>query len=99
MSFKDLEQTVLGLCNDVMGQDVSYTPYGDSPITIKGVFDNSYVDVGGVISLKPILRINLADLSAKPTKRDLVSIDSVDYILLESREDGYGGTTLILQKD
>lgn len=99
MSFRDLENTVLGLCNEVMGTDVSYTPNGESPVSIKGVFDNAYVDIEGIVSLKPILRINLSDLDSAPARLDTVEIDSVSYRILESREDAFGGSTLILQRE
>lgn len=98
MSFRTLEDALLTTCNDVFGDDVEYTASGESAVTIKGVFDNAYVDVQGVVSLKPILRIKLSDLDASPGKGDSVSISEVDYRVLESREDAYGGSTLILQK-
>lgn len=98
MSFRNLEDAVIDLCGQVMGQSVTYTPTVGSPVTINGVFDNSYVDIDGVVSLKPTLRINLSDLASAPAKGDSVSISSVSYRVLESRADGYGGSTLILQK-
>jgi hypothetical protein len=98
MSFKTLEQQVVGLTNKVLGRDVTYTPSGGSDVSIKGVFDNTWVDVEGVVSLKPILRIDLSDLEALPAKGDTVSIETVNYRVSESRLDGYGGSTLILKK-
>jgi hypothetical protein len=83
----------------VFGEDVDYTPSGASePTTIKGIFTSAYVEVEGVVTLKPILRINLEDLSSDPGKGDTVDIDDVTYKVVESRVDGNGGTTLILQK-
>ncbi len=98
MSFRALEESVVGLCNEVMGEDVSYTLYGDSPVTIKGVFDNSFIEVEGIVSLKPTLRIKLSDLSSNPGKGDSVVISSVTYRVVESHEDSFGGSTLILQR-
>lgn len=98
MSFKTLSATVIGAINNVLGEDITYTPNGSAGVTIKGVFDNAYVDVDGVVSLKPTLRIKLDDLEDPPAKGDEVTIESVDYSVSESREDGHGGTTLILKK-
>jgi hypothetical protein len=97
MSFKTLTDSVVSLCNDVFGDEVTYTAnWGDA--VIKGIFDNAWVDIEGVALLKPTLRINLVDLEADPAKGDQVNIDEVDYKVIESRKDGHGGTTLILQK-
>jgi hypothetical protein len=98
MSFKTLSESVVGLCNDVMGEEITYTPNGDTPVTIKGVFDNAWVEIDGVQSLKPTLRIDLSDLSSAPGKGDQVTIETVEYKIIESRVDGFGGSTLILHK-
>lgn len=98
MSFKALSDAVVGLCQDVFGTEVTYTPNVGSPQDIKGVFDNQYVEIEGVVLLKPTLRINLGDLDASPAKGDEVTIDSEDFRVMESREDAYGGTNLILQR-
>ncbi len=98
MSFKSLGESVVDLCNAVFGDDVSYTPNGDSPVSIKGVFSNAYVETEGVVSLKPTLRIKLTDLEELPSKGDECEIDSVEYRVMESRLDEFGGSTLILQK-
>ncbi len=98
MSFKTLSQSVLGLCNRVLGEEVAYTPSGGSASTISAIFDNAWVDIDGVPLLKPVLRIVLEDLDELPGKGDTVEIESIDYKVMESRLDGYGGSTLILQK-
>jgi hypothetical protein len=98
MSFKTLGRTVVGLCNRVLGDEITYTPSGDSAVTINAVFDNAWVEVEGVQSLKPILRIDLSDLENPPGKGDQATIESVNYRVEESRPDGFGGSTLILKK-
>lgn len=98
MSFRTLEDAAISTINNVIGQDVTYTPIVGDSSSIKGVFDNSWVDIQGMVTLKPTLRIKLSDLDASPAKGDTVSISSVSYRVMESREDGYGGSTLILQK-
>ncbi len=98
MSFKAFGKSVVGLCNSVFGESISYTPSGGSAVTIKAIFDERYIEVDGVVCLKPTLRINLDDLVLGPGKGDTVSIATVTYRVTESQLDGFGGTTLILQK-
>jgi hypothetical protein len=95
--FNSLEQAVVSLTTETMGRSCTYTPNGGTPVSITAVFSRAYVEVEGVVSLKPILRINLADLLTAPDNGDLVNIDSADYQVMESRLDGFGGSTLILQ--
>jgi hypothetical protein len=95
MSFKSIEDSISQLTMDVFGRDTIYTPAGGSPVTIPGVFSNGWVDIQGMMELKAVLRIHLGDLIAKG---DRASIDSVTYLVQESRPDGFGGCSLILQK-
>jgi hypothetical protein len=83
---------------DVFGRDTIYTPLGGVPVTIPGVFNHAWVDIQSMMELKAVLRIHLLDLLAAPAKGDRVSIDSVSYAIQESRPDGFGGCSLILQK-
>jgi hypothetical protein len=98
MSFRDIEQSIVSQTIDILGRDITYTPITGDPVEIKGLFDNAYVEIDGMMSLKAILRIDLADLALLPAKGDEVTIASTDYAVTESREDGHGGTTLILMK-
>lgn len=98
MSFKTLSEQIVGQCNKILGDDVTYIPSIGDPISIKAVFDNAWVDIEGVATLKPILRINLSDLSDPPGKGDQAEIEEIEYRVMESRPDGFGGSTLILQK-
>jgi hypothetical protein len=98
MNFKALGESIVSQIQDVFGSDVEYTPDGGSPVTIKGVFDNAWVEVEGVQSLRPVLRIALSALESAPGKGDQVQIDSTNYRVVESRKDEHGGTSLILKK-
>lgn len=98
MSFKTLAEQVLGLCNDVFGTTVSYTPNGSTAVSIKAVFDNAWVEAEGVSSMRPVLRIQLSDLASDPGKGDQVTIEGTTYRVMESQKDAHGGATLILQK-
>ncbi len=99
MSFSNASSAVLKLVNRVMGIAVTYT-YLESGETseIKGVFDNAFVEILGVSTLKPILKIRLSDLDAEPLEGDTVSIDSVEYKVLDHQPDSHGASVIILQK-
>lgn len=98
MNFKTLSARVVGLANKMLGDELTYTPIVGSPVSIKGPFQNAWIDTEGLMSLKPTVRIALVDLDLPPAKGDQVTIDVVTYKVTESRPDGNGGTTLILQK-
>lgn len=104
MSWPAIADKILQTTIGAFGQPVTYTPSGGSPITINGVFDAAHSEVGmgshvpGVSSVSPRLGIRLADLPAKPKKGDLVAIGATTYRVIDSEEDGDGGSTLRLQK-
>lgn len=98
MGFKALEDLVLRVPINIFGTDLTYTPLVGSPVDIKGIFENKYVEVNGIQSLSPILTINLNDLEGDPVRGDTVTIGSVNYRILESRKDGLSASILILQK-
>jgi hypothetical protein len=98
MGFDALSDSVVSLCQTVMGKDITYTPDGGSGVSIKGIFDHAFVESEGIQSVKPVVRINLSDLDDEPGKGDTVTIDAVTYRVVESQKDSYGGSTLILQK-
>lgn len=99
MANTPLEQALVSTCNQAhSNRTVTYTPVVGSPVDIQVIFDNAFIDIEGVMTKKPILRVDLNDLDNIPTKGDTVLIDAVSYKIIESREDGIGGSTLILQK-
>lgn len=98
MSFRDLEAAVLNTTNSTFGTVATYTPIVGSPVSITGVFDNAYIEVDTVSSLKPVFRIVLSDLALAPAKGDQVEINSVNYRVIASEVDSYGGSLLILQR-
>lgn len=100
MSFKNAQDAVLKATNKVFGDDVIYTYASDSTTAeIKGVFDNAFIEINGISTKKPILRIRLADLAAEPADTDTATINSVVYIVRDHEPDNFGGTTLILEKN
>lgn len=97
--FKKLESTVVKIANNVMGKTVTYNLNPESTSeSIKGVFSNAYIEVNGVTTTHPILRVNSEDLERKPSIKDTVIIDSVTYKVNEVRDDGFGGYTLLVKR-
>jgi stage III sporulation protein SpoIIIAA len=97
--FKKLESTVVKIANNVMGRSITYNlnPEATSE-SIKGVFSNAYIEVNGVTTTHPVLRINGEDLDRRPSIKDTVVIDAVTYKVNEVREDGFGGYTLLVKQ-
>jgi hypothetical protein len=100
----DWEKKVLAPCLDVFGESVTYSPATGSPFSITGVFDNAYRDVAqgefgtDVISVYPVLGVNLADFAANPVQGDQLTVASngKTYVVREPRPDSHGGALLIL---
>jgi hypothetical protein len=100
----DWGANVLAPCLAVFGEPVTYTPAAGSPFQVTGVFDNAYKDVSqsdfgtDVISVYPVLGINLADFPAPPAQGDQLTVASngKTYAVREPRQDSHGGALLIL---
>lgn len=104
MDWRTSTDMVLGAVRDTFGDQVTYLPNGGTPTPIKAIFSNQFVAVQtgrsgiGAASFHPTLQVKLADLPSPPTKLDTVQYGSVTYMVVESQEDGYGGSLLILKK-
>lgn len=96
MSFESIIKTI----NSVFGTSVTYSYIsGDPNSTLKGVFDNAFVEVNGVSTRKPILKIALIDLTSEPVEGDTLLIGSTSYTVQDHQPDSFGTTVLILEKN
>jgi hypothetical protein len=98
MSFRDIEEIILNGTQSAIGRDITYEPASGDPVTIKGIYDKVYIESEDVMSLRHTVRINLSDLDAAPAKGDTVTIATIGYTVTEHRDDGYGGSLLILNR-
>lgn len=104
MAWSDLTDLLLTNGTRAFSTPAVYQPAVGSPISIDGIFGDASIEVqtGGsvpTVVLKPSYSIKLADLlPSVPQVGDLITIKAVTYRILESLEDGEGGTLLILQK-
>lgn len=101
--FKDQVNNLLDCAIDVFGEDITYYPVSGGSFKLKGVFDQNYQaidpDTEQVISANQmVLGLNLNDLSFEPKNGDLVRIQDSQFRVIDSREDGQGGTSLMLHR-
>jgi hypothetical protein len=98
MSFDDIVDGLIKTTNSVFGKTVVYTCLESGDVTtIKGVFDNAFIDVNNTNSTTPILRIRIADLADEPVQGDTLQIGSTNYTVHNIQPDGQGACTLILE--
>lgn len=89
---------------DTLGITVSYAPAaGGGPHTIQGIFDNGVTQVDSGLEVadlrpRPTLMVRISDLPARPKRGDRVTANGTQYTVEETREDGQGGTVLMLYK-
>lgn len=104
--FKDkLVNRALGHITRILGERVEYRPKKGGSKRFKAVFSNEYEQVDPdtervISSNSAVLLVRLCDLPTdKPKKNDEVLIirDNVLYRVVDSREDGQGGSELFLQ--
>lgn len=96
--FKSLEKTVVGIVTNVMGQTITYNLNPDDvSLNIKGVFNNEHIDVNGVNTTHPVLRINGNDLPRNPSIKDTVVIEELTYRVKEIHPDSFGGFKLLIK--
>lgn len=97
--FSNATGSLIKNINNFFGDEVVYTYKAGGTSTISAVFENAYVEVLGVTSLKPILKnVQLTDLTSTPVKGDSVTINAVAYRVVDPQLDGNGSCLLILEK-
>lgn len=103
MSFRHHVDRILKLSTNRFGEDVKFFPKSGGAFAIRAIFDNDYqvVDPGTeqVISAnQPALGVNLNDLKGEIKIQDEVEVRGQRFRIVEKREDGQGGATLLLHR-
>jgi hypothetical protein len=104
MSWEEETGKVLSAAMSAFGKSVIYKPTGGgTQYSITGIFESKNVEVdagqSSPVSMKrTTLAVKLDDLNASPTKGDQIVDGSATYNIIDSQEDGGGGSLLILQK-
>ena len=103
MDFRNRVDRVLQKCTKVFGEKVIYYPQKGGSYSLTGIFDNEYETVDPeteqlISSTQPMLGVNLNDLSFEMRIDDMIKIRNLLYKIIEIREDGQGGASLLLHK-
>lgn len=98
MTFENAKLAMQKSINRVFGISCTYSYSVGGTSTIKGVFDNAFVEINNVSTKKPILKILLSDLTNEPTEGDTVLINGSNYQILNAEDDSHGTSVLILEK-
>jgi len=104
VDFRDRVDRLLGTATKTFGETVILLPKKGGRYSIKGIFDNEYEAIDPdteelISSEQPVLGINLHSLEIRPRKYDKVKIRNLTYQVIDVREDGQGGASLILHKE
>jgi hypothetical protein len=88
-------------CEQTFGEEITYTPDGGSPVTIRAIVDMEFEQVdpatGAIVSSnQPMIGIKDSDLAATPAPGDTCIVRGTEYKVIERREDGQSGTRLML---
>lgn len=102
--FRKRVDDMLKVQTRVFGEQVVYYPSSGGVFKINGIFDNAYQavdpDTEEVISAnQSVLGINLNDIKDNEiSKDDKFKIRNMEYRVIDSQEDGQGGSMILLQK-
>lgn len=86
------------------GASIIYTAEGQSAVTLSGIFDNEYLlqpvegMETGAESATPKITCRTADLPADAAVGDELTVDGVDYAVVELMPDGTGMSEIRLHK-
>lgn len=103
MDFRNRVDRVLKHSMATFGRDVTFYPKSGGVYKLRAIFDNDYEavdpDTEQLISAnQPALGVNLNDVSFEIKQGDRVLVDDVLFKIIDKREDGQGGATLLLHK-
>lgn len=105
IDFRSLVNRVLKHSTATFGEEVTFYPKSGRVFKKRGVFDNEFQLVDPttehLVSVnQPMLGINLNDfpMGTEPKVGDEVRVRVTRFRIVDKREDGQGGASLILQK-
>jgi hypothetical protein len=103
MTWTSAKDDIVKTAVDTFGISMVFKPAIGGIYPIKGIFDRAWIEMKmgssiGISGFYPYVDVRLADLPARPTSGDKVTIELVDYRIVDCRDDGGGGARLVLQK-
>jgi len=101
--FKGLVDDLLGVAIPCFGQKVIYRSKAGGEKEIEAVFDRDFQAVDPnteslVATNQPMIGVRTRDLPAKPCKGDRVTIEDEVFKVIDSQEDGQGGSSILLHR-
>lgn len=101
MGWRDLTEQVMESCEATFGEEITYTPNGGAPLTIRAIVDMEFEQVdpqtGAIVSSnQPMIGVKDSDLDFVPTPGDTCVVRDKNYRVIERQQDGQSGTRLIL---
>lgn len=101
--FRDRVNNVLKKCTNAFGEVVTYYPRTGGSYNLRGIFDNEYESIDPeteqvISSNQSILGVNLNDLRFELKINDMIKIRNLMYKVVEVREDGQGGASLLIHQ-
>ena len=98
---EDLDNVIFN--TDEFAEDITYSPSGGSPYSLKGIFDHEYEDINpetneAIVSEQPNVQVDENKLQAEPKPNDEVTIRSVVYKVIKSEKNGVGVTRILLHR-
>lgn len=103
VDFRSRTDRVLKHCTKQFGEPVMFYPAKGGAYEIRGIFDHEYVTVDPdteqqISANQPALGVNLNDLPLDIEEGDLFKIRNLTYKVVDNREDGQGGATILLHR-
>jgi len=105
IDFRDLACDILEASKCAFGEKVRYKPSGPGQawIEIRGIYSDVYESVDPdtetvVSSNRHHLGVKLKDLPKPPEKGDFVEVRGKQFRVIDSQEDGYGGSHMFLHE-
>ena len=103
MAVESATERAVFFSTDDFGTSSSYTKAGGSAVTVKGIFDNEFLEVDpmtgvGVVSAQPRFVCASSSLPTGSASGDAITISSTSYLVKVIQDDGVGVTTLVLEK-
>lgn len=103
VDFRDRVNRILKSSTKTFGEPITYYPKKGGVYKIRGIFDHDYEavdpDTEQLVSMnQPALGLNLNDVPFYPSVNDKVQVRNLKYRVIDSREDGQGGATLLLHR-
>lgn len=104
MAFADLMDAALGTCMATLGESVTYTPQGGSPMAVQGIFNDKVYEIDPGLGTRILSKLCLLEIQLSafgdvtPQQLDTAVVRSITYKVIEVDRDGSGAATLHLQK-